>query len=81
MTCLASLWQSLSDTLPLFVLREIVEAEPSLNSRLDKPFLLSFLRARKFDYDKAMAMVSMAWIEQCLGRSRWEGKTMADCNG
>ncbi|MPC46028.1 Alpha-tocopherol transfer protein-like [Portunus trituberculatus] len=38
-------------------LREIVEAEPSLNSRLDKPFLLSFLRARKFDYDKAMAML------------------------
>lgn len=38
-------------------LREMVEAEPGLNSRLDKPFLLSFLRARKFDYDKAMAMV------------------------
>ncbi|KAK8400657.1 hypothetical protein O3P69_002456 [Scylla paramamosain] len=38
-------------------LREIVEAEPGLNSRLDKPFLLSFLRARKFDYDKAMAML------------------------
>lgn len=38
--------------------REMVEAEPGLNSRLDKPFLLSFLRARKFDYDKAMAMVS-----------------------
>lgn len=38
-------------------LREMVEAEPSLNSRLDTPFLLSFLRARKFDYDKAMAMI------------------------
>ncbi|XP_066971956.1 alpha-tocopherol transfer protein-like isoform X2 [Macrobrachium rosenbergii] len=38
-------------------LREMVEAEPRLKSRLDKPFLLSFLRARKFDYDKAMAMV------------------------
>ncbi|KAK7073867.1 hypothetical protein SK128_017253, partial [Halocaridina rubra] len=38
-------------------LREMVEVEPSLKSRLDKPFLLSFLRARKFDYDKAMAMI------------------------
>ncbi|XP_068234911.1 alpha-tocopherol transfer protein-like isoform X2 [Palaemon carinicauda] len=38
-------------------LREIVEAEPRLKSRLDRPFLLSFLRARKFDYDKAMVMV------------------------
>lgn len=36
----------------------MVEAEPGLNSRLDKSFLLAFLRARKFDYDKAMAMVS-----------------------
>ncbi|XP_042216220.1 alpha-tocopherol transfer protein-like isoform X1 [Homarus americanus] len=38
-------------------LREMVEAEPGLRSRLDKPFLLAFLRARKFDYDKAMAMI------------------------
>ncbi|KAK8733383.1 hypothetical protein OTU49_006612 [Cherax quadricarinatus] len=38
-------------------LREMVEAEPTLHSRLDKAFLLAFLRARKFDYDKAMAMI------------------------
>lgn len=37
----------------------MVEQEPGLKSRIDKPFLLAFLRARKFDYDKAMAMVSV----------------------
>ncbi|XP_069175704.1 LOW QUALITY PROTEIN: alpha-tocopherol transfer protein-like [Procambarus clarkii] len=38
-------------------LRQMVEAEPTLRSRLDKAFLLAFLRARKFDYDKAMSMI------------------------
>ena len=39
-------------------LKDLVEAEPGLRSRMDRAFLLSFLRARKFDYEKAMNMVS-----------------------
>lgn len=46
--------------------REMVEQEPGLKSRIDKPFLLAFLRARKFDYDKAMAMVSIKKEKGCL---------------
>ncbi|CAL4171032.1 unnamed protein product, partial [Meganyctiphanes norvegica] len=41
----------------ILALKEMVEAEEGLNSRLDKPFLLTFLRARKFDYDKALSMI------------------------
>ncbi|XP_076048732.1 alpha-tocopherol transfer protein-like isoform X2 [Oratosquilla oratoria] len=38
-------------------LRELVDAEPNLKSRIDQPFLLAFLRARKFDYEQAMEMI------------------------
>lgn len=37
----------------------MVKSEAGLLAKTDKLFLLTFLRARKFDYEKAMQMVRL----------------------
>ncbi|RXG51572.1 Alpha-tocopherol transfer protein-like [Armadillidium vulgare] len=49
-------------------LRDMVVSEQGLNGRTDKPFLLAFLRARKFDYEKALTMIRGYYMSQKQNR-------------
>uniref|UniRef100_A0A2P2IBN3 Alpha-tocopherol transfer protein-like n=1 Tax=Hirondellea gigas TaxID=1518452 RepID=A0A2P2IBN3_9CRUS len=56
-------------------LRELLLKEPGLRARTDTPFLLAFLRARKFDYEKALAMVVGYYKARLANQSFYAGLT------
>ncbi|KAF2354432.1 CRAL-TRIO lipid binding domain [Trinorchestia longiramus] len=57
-------------------LREMVQREDGLNARTDTAFLLTFLRARKFDYEKAFAMVQGYYHARQINESFYTALTV-----
>ncbi|XP_018009768.1 alpha-tocopherol transfer protein-like [Hyalella azteca] len=58
-------------------LREMVLRDEGLQTRTDSAFLLTFLRARKFDYEKALIMVQGYYRSRQANRPFYTGLTVS----